>query len=306
MSITATPNNAAQLPDPEHALTATGNLRRRQLINRIVESGTQLAAVIAVGALAMVIYFVAKRGASVISWSFLTGHLGLAGGDGSDMGPAFAGTAMLTAISLLFAMPIGVLVALYMTEFAGPRTSRALSTFIGMMNGLPSIVVGVFIFATIVATFKESAIAGGIANAIVVMPLVSISCAEALRRVPTTYREAADALGVARWRAIIGIVLPTASGGILTSAILAGARAAGETAPILFCCWVIAGQGYNLDPRHAVASVPQQIYILINSNGSTQALQHAFGAGLVLLVMILLANVLARFILTRSNKKRGL
>ncbi len=238
--------------------------------------------------------------------SFLTAQLPAPGGivPGGGMGPALAGTAEIILIATIIALPVGVLTAIYLSEFAGRRVGRVLTTALEQMAGVPTILVGVFIFGLVVAHFGQSAIAAGIALAIVEVPLIARASIESLRRVPGTLREAADALGVARWRTILGVILPTASNGIVTATILAVARAAGETAPVLLTCDVF-GQTYQLDPRHSVATVPVEILQLLLS-GTTSAVDKAWGMAFVLMAAILLVNIGARVWLRRSERKRGL
>ncbi len=179
-----------------------------------------------------------------------------------------------------------------------------LTTVLEQMAGLPTIIIGVFISGLIVAHFGQSAIAAGLALSIVEVPLIARASIESLRRVPGTLREAADALGVARWRTILGVILPTAANGIVTATILAVARAAGETAPVLLTSNAFS-QAYQLDPRHAVPTVPIEILNLLNS-GVPSAVDQAWGAAFLLMVVILVVNIGARVWLRRSERKRGL
>ena len=172
------------------------------------------------------------------------------------------------------------------------------------MAGLPTIIAGAFAVALIVQHYGQSALAAGVALAIVEVPLIARASIEALRRVPSTMREAADALGVARWRTVLGVILPTASNGIVTATILAVARAAGETAPVLLTTNAF-GQAFQLDPRHAVATIPMELLVLLNS-GQPSAIDKAWGAAFLLMVVILAVNIGARVWLRRGERKRGL
>jgi phosphate transport system permease protein len=292
------------VPDPAHALTPSGNLRRRELTNRVFLAATIGAAGLAVLVLFILIYYVAKHGLSAISFSFLFSQLPAYNGVGGGIGPALVGTAELVLIATVVALPVGVLLALYLVEFAGPRADRLLRLLLDLMAGLPTIIAGVFIAGLIAKRWGESAFAGGLALAIVEVPLIARASLEAISRVPQTLREAADALGISRWRTIVGVILPTASSGIVTATILAVARAAGETAPVLFTC-DLAGQGFSVNPRHSVAAIPIEIFNLLES-GYPAAINKAWGAALVLMVVILLANVGARVWLRRGERKRGL
>jgi len=298
-------NTPGMVPNPMHSLTPSGNLRRRQLTSRLFVTLTVAAAGLAVAVLLILVYYAAKNGASQLSLSFLTAQLPAPGGivPGGGMGPALVGTAEVILIATIIALPVGVLTAIYLSEFAGRRIGRVLTTALEQMAGVPTILVGVFIFGLVVAHFGQSAIAAGLALAIVEVPLIARASIESLRRVPGTLREAADALGVARWRTILGVILPTAANGIVTATILAVARAAGETAPVLLTCLPV-GQGYQLDPRQPVATVPVEILQLLLS-GQTSTVDKAWGAAFLLMGLILLVNIGARVWLRRSERKRG-
>jgi len=290
-------------PDPKYALRASGNLRRRQWISRTFVTATVAAATLAVAVLLILIYYAAKHGVSQFSWSFLTASLP-AYGQAGGLGPALAGTAEVVIIATIVALPVGVLTALYLSEFAGARISRALTSALEQLAGLPTIIAGIFIAGLIVDHFGQSAIAAGLALSIVQVPLIARASVEALRRVPGSMREAADALGVARWRTILGVILPSALNGIVTATILAIARAAGEAAPVLLTSNAY-GQTYQLDPRHPVATVPLEILTLLNS-GQPASLDQAWGAAFLLMIVILAVNIGARVWLRRSERKRGL
>jgi phosphate transport system permease protein len=295
------------LPDPTAPLTATGNLRRRAAVSRFIELGASAAALFAVAMLGLVIYEVTKQGLSAVTSSFpdflFTNPSGLAGGGILN---SLLGTAVIAALAALIAVPVGVLTGLYLTEFAGPhaRSGRGLKLVLDLMQGLPTIIAGVFIYGLLVATTHiESGLAGSLALSIVMLPLIARSSQEVLLLVPNSLREAADALGVERWRTVLGVILPAAIGGIATGAILSIARAAGETAPLLFVNSI-----YNPDATelnlfgHGVPSIP--IFIYTNFDlPSQEAVSRVWGAAFVLLVCILLANVAARVLLARTRAK---
>jgi phosphate transport system permease protein len=292
-------------PDPNYALTPSGNLRRRMMISRTAVTGTIVAAGLAVVVLGILVYYAAYQGASQLSLSFLTSDLpaiGLAGGGG--IGPALVGTAEVVGMATLVALPVGILTAIYLSEFADPRIGKLMTTFLELMAGLPTIIAGIFIAGLIVESSGQSAWAAGLAVAIVEVPLIARASIEALRRVPPTMREAADALGVAHWRTVLGVILPTAANGIVTATILAVARGAGETAPVLLTIPTF-GTTYQLNPAHAVPTVPLEIWQLLNS-GQTSALAQAWGAAFLLMIVILAVNIGARVWLRRGERKRGL
>jgi phosphate transport system permease protein len=295
-----------KLFDPAAPLTASGNLRRRDAVDRMVRLAASLAAAVGVAMLVLIVYSVVSRGASVISLGFFIHNpVGLVAG---GIANSILGTLEIVAIAALFAVPIGVLTGLYLTEFAGSgsRTGQTLKLALDMLQGVPTIVVGLFIYGLIVLPLRQpSGFAAAIAVAIVMLPLMARSSQEVLLLVPSTLREAADALGVSRWRTVLTVILPAATGGIITGAILAIARGAGETAPVL----IADGSGFStatttLNPFHAMPNVP--IYILtIADEAIPNAFAHAWGAAFVLLVAILLANVAARALFSRSRARMG-
>jgi len=292
------------LPDPTAPLTATGNLRRRAAVNRMVEISASGSALLAVSVLALVLYGVISRGASALSFTFLTSNpAGLAGG---GIANALIGTALIVALAAVIAVPVGILCGIYLTEFAGARSrsGRALKLVLDLMQGLPTVVVGLFVFGLLVAGGKESGFAGAVALSIVMLPLIARSSQEVLALVPGTLREAADALGVDRWRGVVGVVLPTALGGIATGAILAIARAAGETAPLLFVDGIYNANTTELNLfGHGVPNIP--VLILTTSDlAIPQGFARAWGAAFVLLALIMIANIGARLILARSRRVR--
>jgi phosphate transport system permease protein len=292
------------IPDPKHALTASGNLRRRQLVSRAFETATVLAAALAVAVLLILIYYVVKHGVSAISLSFFTSDLPAYDGVGGGIGPALVGTIEMALIATIIALPTGVLTALYLSYFAGPRGDRIVRVVLDLMAGLPTIIIGVFVAGLITNHVGPSGLAGGLALSIVEVPLIARASLEAISRVPQILVEASDALGMARWRGIVGVVLPTASSGIVTATILAVARASGETAPLLFTS-ELYGQSFSVDPRHSLASVPLEIFQLLES-GYSASVSKAWGAAFTLMVVILAANIGARVWLRRSERKRGL
>lgn len=298
---------AAPVPlfDPTAPLTPSGNLRRRGAVDRVVRLGALLAAAIGVAMLTVVVYSVVRKGAPALSLGFVFQNpVGLVGG---GIFNSLVGTAEIVAIGAMIALPIGVLTGLYLTEFAGgaSRTGRALKLGLDLMQGLPTIVVGLFIYGLIVlGLHQESGFAGAVALAIVMLPLMARSAQEVLLLVPTSLREAADALGVSRWRTVLTVIIPAATGGIATGAILATARAAGETAPLLICDSIFNTQTTQGNPFHGIASVPMYIYT-ITEQAVPDVFVRAWGAAFVLLVIILLANLLARLLLARSRAKMG-
>jgi phosphate transport system permease protein len=294
--------------DPTAPLTATGNLRRRQFVSQVVVWGATTAAIAAVAVLGIVTYTVIQHGAGSLSLGFLIHDPPQYGGPGGGIASAILGSAVIVALGAAIAVPLGVLCALYLVEFAGPRSrpGQVLQLAIDMMQGLPTIVVGLFILGLVVLEeHADSGFAASLTLAIIMLPLIARTTQEVLRTVPQGLRDASDALGVDRWRAVLTVILPSAASGILTGTILAVARAAGETAPVLVVDATFSNKT-TLDMfGHAVPNLPVLIWELIESP-TPSGLQRAWGASLVLLALILIANVGARLLLARSRKRMGL
>jgi phosphate transport system permease protein len=297
---------------PSISLKATGRSRRRLLVNRLAESGATVAALLAVGALVIVIWSVGSRGIGALNWAFFTKGPAIFGEAGGGVAPALAGSLMLVAIATAIALPFGVLAAIYVSEFAPARIGQQVRLWLDVLNGFPSIVIGIFVFALCVKVKlpivgwgnHQSAFAGGGALAIIMLPLVGRATMEVLGLVPNELRDASYALGVSKWQTVIRVVLPTAFGGILTGTTLAIARAAGETAPLLFTT-AIAGQVVDWNPTHAVQSIPFMIFQ--NSESPDPGLQaQAWAGAFVLIAFVLVTSLTARFLLDRSRKKLGL
>lgn len=283
--------------DPTAPLVPSGNLRRRRILSRVAEYGATGAAILAVGVLAIIVYSVVMRGASALSLDFLIK------GTPVGIGPALVGTAEIVAIATLIAMPMGILVALYLTEFGSGRAVASVRLMLDLMNGLPSIIIGLFVFGLIVeATHKQSAFAAAVALAIIMLPIIARGTQEMLALVPSSMREAADALGVSRWRTVLTVILPSAMGGILTSTVLAVARAAGETAPLILLDSVWDGSKVALNPFEAMPNIPVTIFSL-SEEANPAGFARAWGAGLLLLSFILFASLAARTLLARNREK---
>jgi phosphate transport system permease protein len=297
---------------PQISLKATGRSRRRLLVNRLAESGATVAALLAVAALVIVIWSVGSRGIGSLNWAFFTKGPAVFGEAGGGVAPALVGSLLLVAIATAIALPFGVLAAIYVSEFAPPRIGEQVRLWLDVLNGFPSIVIGIFVFALCVKVQlpivgwgkHQSAFAGGGALAIIMLPLVGRATMEVLRLVPNELRDASYALGVSKWQTVLRVVLPTAFGGILTGTTLAIARAAGETAPLLFTS-AIAGQVVDWNPTHSVQSIPLMIFQ--NSESPDQGLQaQAWAGAFVLIAFVLVTSLTARFLLDRSRKKLGL
>jgi phosphate transport system permease protein len=283
--------------DPTQPLVATGNLRRRHAASRIAQGLAVAAAVAAVAVLVIVVWAVVSHGIKAISWDFITK------GEPEGIGPNLVGTGIIVGIGTLIALPIGVLIALFLSEYAGRRGSRTVQLLMDVMNGLPSIIIAVFIYILIVEpTKQQSGLAAGIALSIIEVPLIARGTQEVLNLVPGAQREAADALGVARWRSVLTIILPAALGGIVTATLLSVARAAGETAPVLLLSSFGQGDHFHLNPLEELPNVPVRIFQL-SEEANPEGFTKAWGLSLVLIAVILVLGLGSRALLNRSKRK---
>src|SRR3954452_1299155 len=296
---------------PAIALRARGRSRRRLLVNRIAEAGATIAAGLAIVVLAILIWSVASRGIHALNWAFFTKGPAVFGEAGGGVAPALVGSLLLIAIASTMALPFGVLAAIYVSEFAPRRIAEQVRLWLDVLNGFPSIVIGIFVFTICVKVsvpvvgwgHHQSAFAGGIALAIIMLPLVARATMEVLQLVPNHLREASYALGVSKWQTVLRVVLPTSFGGILTGTTLAIARAAGETAPLLFTC-AIAGQVVDWNPTHSVNSIPLTIFQYSEAPDPAMH-EQAWALAFVLIAFVLVTSLTARFLLERSRRKLG-
>jgi phosphate transport system permease protein len=293
------------------SLQAAGRSRRRLRVNRGAELAAVLAALVAVAFLAILVGSVLARGYHALDLNFFTKGPAVFGETGGGIAPSLVGTLLLVLAATAMALPVGVLIAIYVSEFAPRRISDQIKLWLDVLNGFPSIVIGIFVFALAVKTkipvlgfgHHQSVWAGGFALAIIMLPLVARTTMEVLALVPNSLREASYALGVSKWRTVLSVVLPTAIGGIITGTTLAVARAAGETAPLLFTC-SIAGQVVNWDPSISVASIPVTIFQYSESPDRSLNAQ-AWAAAFVLIAFVLVTSMVARIMLERSRRKLG-
>jgi phosphate transport system permease protein len=291
-------------PAEGHALLLDrGNLKRRNRINRVVEAISTIAALLAVAVLAIVVGSVFLKGVGALSWHFLSTPMALFGESGGGISNAIVGSAIIVGIAALMAIPVGILVAIYTTEFASPRIAHPVGFVLDVLNGVPTIITGIFVFGLLVEGGQQSAFAASVALAIIMLPIVARTAQEVLALVPGTLKEASHALGIARWRATVRITIPTAAGGLLTGSLLAVARVAGETAPIILLSSIF-GQGVLTNPGEAMASIP---YFIFQASESPKPEAHteAWAAALVLIAFVLMLNIVARAFYARSRKRMG-
>ena len=278
-------------------------LRWRRIKNRGMELVAWLAAALAVFILGVVVWSVAKKGASALSLDLFTksqvpsGFSTATGG----LANAFVGTLVVVGLATAMALPLGILIAVYVNEFAPRRIKSFVTLTLDVLAGVPAIVIGIFVFSLIVITHGQSAYAGAFALSVLMLPFVARTTIEVLALVPDSLREAALGVGAPRWRTTLGIVLPQTIGGILTGAVLAVARVAGETAPLLWTC-SLAQQGTHWNPSLPLQTIPVAIFELSDqADPTSQAL--AWAGAFVLIMAILCLSLGARWLATRSRRK---
>jgi phosphate transport system permease protein len=272
---------------------------RRKWANRLVLSLSGIAAGLAIMVLVLILGYTLVYGASSLSLGFLIQAAKPVGEVGGGMRNEIIGTLILVGLGSLFALPVGLLAGIFLAEFAGPRMAASVRFAADILAGVPSIIVGVFAYAIVVRPLLSfSAFAGGVALAIIMIPIVARTAEESLRLVPNSMREAALALGITRWRAVLSVIVPGALTGIITGIMLAVARIAGETAPLLFTAlgnfWGFQGL---LRP---VGALPLQIYNYALSPYPDWHRQ-AWAAAFLLIMLVLGISILVRWL---SNRRR--
>jgi phosphate transport system permease protein len=265
------------------------------LIDLSIRGACVAAVAIAIIPLALVLTYVAVQGLSGVNWDFFTQLPKPVGETGGGMANAIIGTLEIVALASAIGVPIGILAGIYLSEFGNNRLGKIVRFAADVMSGVPSITVGLFVYGIIVLrTHQFSAWAGAVALAVLMLPTVTRTSEELLRLVPDALREAALGLGVSRWRATLRVVLRTAAPGIATGVMLAVARVAGETAPLLFTAF--GNRFWSTSINQPTASLPVQIYTYAVSPYDEWHRQ-AWTAALVLVVLVLLLNVSARWAL---------
>ena len=276
--------------------------RRRKLTGQVMEAIATMAALTAAAALAIVLISVAKRALPALNVDFFTQNAAPFGASGGGIKNAIVGTLIITGIATAIALPAGVLLAIFNTEFAPRRLAELIGLTLNVLAGVPTIVIGVFIFALVVVGRGQSAFAGSLGLSIVMLPLVARATEEVLRLVPSHLREGGMALGATRARTVMTVILPTAVGGIVTATIVAVARAAGETAPLLFTTSIFVGTTVNTDPSQAMASIPMVIFSYSESP-DPHAQQQAWAAALVLVAVVLVGSIVGRLLSLRTRRQ---
>ncbi len=271
--------------------------RVRRLTSTVMTAATAMCALFAVSLLLLILGYITYRGIGALDYQFLI-DTPKPVGEGGGIGNAITGTLVLLALASVIGLPFGIATGIYLAEFGDGRFAALVRFVADTLTGVPSIVVGVFVYTLVVLPLKQfSALAGGLALALIMVPIVARTTEEIMRLVPTSLREAALALGAPQWRVTLGVVLPAASSGIATGAMLAVARVSGETAPLLFTAF--GSRFFNFYLDQPIAALPVQIYNYAISPYDEWHAQ-AWAATLVLMTLILAINIVVRF-LTRSK-----
>jgi phosphate transport system permease protein len=277
----------------------SARLAWRKSLNVFMLSLTGLCALLTVSALFFILGYLVWNGGKDLSWSFFTRLPAPVGETGGGMANAILGSLKLLLLAALFGVPIGLLGGVYLAEFGGRTVPFLVRYTADLMNGVPSIIMGIFAYALVVMPMHHfSTLAGGIALGIMVIPTVLRNTESFLRDVPSSLREGAFALGANKWRMIATVVLPAASRGILTGVLLALARVAGETAPLLFTAF--GNRYWSPGWMQPTSSLPVIIYTYATGPYEDWHRQ-AWAAGLVLLGLVLVTNILVRAFLTRGT-----
>jgi phosphate transport system permease protein len=272
---------------------------RRALSHTVlILSGTSV--LVALVPLAFILFYVVTRGLAALNLDFFRRMPAPVGELGGGMANAILGSLIVTGLGSLFAIPVGVISGVYAAEYRGTRLASATRFAADTLNGVPSIVIGMFAFGVAVLPFGHfSALAGGVALGIMMIPLIMRTTEELLLLVPSTLREGALALGATRARAVFTVVLPAALPGIITGVLLALARIAGETAPLLFTA--LNNRFWSTDIRHPIATLTVQVYLYAISAYEDWHRQ-AWAGALVLVAMVFLCSVLARIATARLER----
>lgn len=275
----------------------------RHFLSRTIVVLCGVAVLLALVPLALILFYVIKQGVTSLNWAFFTRMPTPVGETGGGMANAIVGSLMVTGLAALGAVPIGVMAGIYGAEYRGTTVASAVRFAADTLNGVPSIVIGVFAYAVVVVTVGFSAVAGAFALGVMMLPLVMRTTEELLLLVPASLREGALALGATRARAVFSVVVPAALPGILTGILLALARVSGETAPLLFTAF---NNAYlSTDPRQPISTLTVQVFTYANSPYEDWHRQ-AWAGALVLVTIVLVCSLLARVATARMERlQRG-
>jgi phosphate transport system permease protein len=276
------------------------NATRRKIISRIAEALCAVAVLLALVPLVMILFYVLKEGIGAMNFAFFTQMPKPVGEPGGGMANAIVGTLILVAIAALFAVPIGCMCGIYLAEYPGSRFADTVRFAADVLNGVPSIVIGIFAYGLVVLPVKRfSAIAGGVALGILMLPIIVRTTEELLLLVPGGLREGALALGATRSRAVFSVILPAALPGILTGILVALARVAGETAPLLFTAF--NNRFWSTNVAQPIASLTVQVFTYAISPYDDWHRQ-AWAGAFLLVMIILTLSIVARLAVRRLER----
>lgn len=276
--------------------------RRRRATNLVMLGLTGVAALLTMVPLLLIFFYLLRAGVGALDLQFFTSTPAPVGQEGGGMGNAILGTVLLVLLGGVLGLPIAVGAGVYLAEAGSSRLATLVRFVADVMNGIPSIVVGIFVWAAVVVTMGHfSLFAGGVALAIMLIPMVTRTTEEMIRLVPRELREGGLALGFTRWRTTLGIVLPAARSGILTGVLVALARIAGETAPLLFTAF--GNPFWEWRPDQPVAALPLQIFVYATGPYEEWHRQ-AWAGSLVLIGLVLLVSLGARFLIRSPYRNR--
>jgi phosphate transport system permease protein len=288
---------AVSVSSPFARVTAAD--RRRQIVNHLATVVMTLCALLAVAVLLVILLYVAIKGLPALNLAFFTERPLPPGEVGGGVQPAIVGTLEILAVGALIGVPLGIGTAIYLAEYGRGSFARLVSFLVDLIAGLPSIVIGVFVWAWLVRNVvgNYNGLAGGVALAVIMIPIVTRTVEETLRLVPDPLREASLGLGIPRWKTILRVVLPTARAGIITGVVLSIARAGGETAPLLLTA--LGNQFFSVNLLQPLASLPVQIYNYARSPYADWQVK-AWGAALILITLIGVLSLLSRWAVARK------
>jgi phosphate transport system permease protein len=288
------------LPRAQPLDVASRGWLRRRFVNALATALITFCAFAAVTILLIILGYVFVQGITALNWAFFTERPLPPGEVGGGVAPAIVGTLLMLAVACVIGIPVGVGSAIYLSEYGRGPIARTVSFTIDLIAGLPSIVIGVFVWAWLVRTVvgQYNGLAGGVALAIIMVPIMARTVEETLRIVPDPLREASLALGIPRWKTIMRVVLPTAQAGVITAVVLSAARAGGETAPLLLTA--LGNQFFNYDLLQPTAALPIQIYNYARSPYPDWQAK-AWAGALVLITLIGALSLLARWAVARRT-----
>jgi phosphate transport system permease protein len=276
----------------------TAATRRRELVNHIATVVMTGCAALAIVVLVLILLYVTINGLPALNLAFFLERPLPPGEVGGGVAPAIVGSIIILIVASIIGVPIGMFTAIYLAEYGRGNFARVVSFLIDLIAGLPSIVIGVFVWAWLVRHFvgNYNGFAGGVALAVIMIPIVTRTVEETLRLVPDPLREASLGLGIPRWKTILKVVVPTARAGIITGVVLSIARAGGETAPLLLT--TLGNQFFSFDLRQPMAALPLQIYNYARSPYVDWQVK-AWGAALILIVLIGALSLLSNWAVSR-------